>query len=476
MSNETAYDSDRAIEVQLSDKEFEDLQENNKMLPRRSKDSLFISSKPTSGESNLEKRYIDECIKPRANPNDKRKKFHTLVKLLKDKNVSKRLWGTIDRKTRITIQEVHEIELEYNVTHLEEFHLEISDVDMYSEENSVLDSLMGDLENMSIVHVEEKEGGTQLKLIITFEDGSQALMKPMRFDRHRETLPNHFYFVDYERHNSEIAAFHLDRILGFRRCPPVVGRKLNITTEIYAVAEDELIKTFFVSPAQNLCFHGHCSYYCDTGHAICGSPDTLEVSLAAFLPPDSLSGRKSWKNPWRRSYHKRRKARWETEDNYCETVREKSMYNNTKRLADLVDTTILDFLIGNMDRHHYETFKIFGNESFILHLDHGRGFGKANHDELSILAPLYQCCFIHITTFHRLLQLQLNPMKLSSLMRCSLYKDPLNPVLLDSHLEALDRRLEIVLNVLHDCIKKNSVDSVFFYDKGVDEEKNIEKL
>lgn len=29
---------------------------------------------------------------------------------------------------------------------------------------------------------------------------------------------------------------------------------------------------------------------------------------------------------------------------------------------------------GNMDRHHYETFEKFGNETFIIHLDNGRGW------------------------------------------------------------------------------------------------------
>lgn len=58
---------------------------------------------------------------------------------------------------------------------------------------------------------------------------------------------------------------------------PVTGRTLNITTEIYRVADEDLLKTFFVSPSNNLCFHGKCSYYCDTSHAICGNPDMLEV-------------------------------------------------------------------------------------------------------------------------------------------------------------------------------------------------------
>lgn len=68
-------------------------------------------------------------------------------------------------------------------------------------------------------------------------------------------------------------------------------------------------KTLFLYlPANNICFYGECSYYCSTEHALCGKPDQIEGSLAAFLPDLSLAKRKTWRNPWRRSYHKRKKA------------------------------------------------------------------------------------------------------------------------------------------------------------------------
>lgn len=69
------------------------------------------------------------------------------------------------------------------------------------------------------------------------------------------------------------------------------------------------IPTFcLLSTANNICFYGECSYYCSTEHALCGKPDQIEGSLAAFLPDLSLAKRKTWRNPWRRSYHKRKKA------------------------------------------------------------------------------------------------------------------------------------------------------------------------
>uniref|UniRef100_A0A8D9F1Y7 Extracellular serine/threonine protein CG31145 n=1 Tax=Cacopsylla melanoneura TaxID=428564 RepID=A0A8D9F1Y7_9HEMI len=352
-----------------------------------------------------------------------------------------------------TLKELLNLELPDNATILDEFHMRISKREMYKEDDPIVETILDSLASAPFTDVVQKEGGTQIKLIITYDNHLQALMKPMRFPRDQQTLPNHFYFTDYERHNSEIATFHLDRLLGFRRAMPVTGRQVNITSDIYPLVDGELLKTFFVSPGNNICFHGKCSYYCDTSHAVCGNPDMLEGSYAAFLPEKSVAERKVWRHPWRRSYHKRRKAQWEHDADYCDIVREIPPYNQGRRLLDLMDMAVLDFLIGNMDRHHYETFKAFDNETFPIHLDHGRGFGRAFHDELSILAPILQCCLIRETTLNTLLKFHNGPKKLSQAMVESMSRDPIAPILWQPHLDALDRRVKIILEAIRHCIE-----------------------
>ncbi|XP_075231882.1 extracellular serine/threonine protein CG31145 [Lycorma delicatula] len=354
----------------------------------------------------------------------------------------------------ITLMKINKVVTRGNETLLDQFHYGISRRQLYDEKDNTVDLLLQDLATREIVHVAQKDGGTQIKLVIDYNNRIQALFKPMRFPREQQTLPNHFYFTDFERHNAEIAAFHLDRLLGFRRAMPVVGRLLNMTTEIFDIADGNLLQTFFISPSNNMCFHGKCSYYCDTSHAVCGNPDTLEGSFAAFLPSKEFGHRKVWRHPWRRSYHKRRKAQWEQESDYCALVRDIPPYDSGHRLLDVMDMAVFDFLMGNMDRHHYETFRAFGNESFPLHLDHGRGFGKPFHDELSILAPIMQCCLIRQSTLETLLRFHNGPAPLSQSMKESMSKDPVAPILWEPHLVALDRRVKIILQGIRDCIQR----------------------
>nr|XP_020643266.1 extracellular serine/threonine protein kinase FAM20C-like [Pogona vitticeps] len=345
------------------------------------------------------------------------------------------------------------------------FYSGINRYELYARHDPARQALMDDLATQKIISSVQKPGGTQLKLIMSFPNHGEALFKPMKQTRDQETPADFFYFSDFERHNAEIAAFHLDRILDFRRIPPVSGRLVNITKEIRDITTDmKLFKTFYTSPAGNICFYGECSYYCSTEHALCGKPDQLEGSMAAFLPDKELAARQSWRSPWRRSYSKTKKAEWELNEDYCAKVRQTSPYNKISRLLSLIDMTVLDFLMGNMDRHHYETFKKFGNDTFFLHLDNGRGFGRHSHDEMSILTPLRQCCIIKKSTFLRLQLLATEPYHLSDVMRESLATDHLSPILSEPHLEALDRRLQKILAMVSDCMKKKEKEEVLIND------------
>ena len=92
-------------------------------------------------------------------------------------------------------------------------------------------------------------------------------------------------------------------------------------------------------------------------------------------------------------------------------------------------------------------FQTFGNQSYPLHLDHGRGFGRPNHDEVSILAPLYQCCMLRSSTLSALLRFHTGPLSLGQALRQSTRADPVYPILVEPHFRAVDRRVGIVLQV-----------------------------
>lgn len=61
-------------------------------------------------------------------------------------------------------------------------------------------------------------------------------------------------------------------------------------------------------------------------------------------------------HPYIRSYTTGR-AEWEKNPNYCDKVKKKFPLENGRHLLDFIDTAVLDFLIGNRDRHNYQTFQ-----------------------------------------------------------------------------------------------------------------------
>ncbi|XP_034049243.1 pseudokinase FAM20A [Thalassophryne amazonica] len=374
------------------------------------------------------------------------------------------------------------------------FHVGINRYALYDRNNPAIPELLQDMQTMKIISADYtqdekalkgecdcskvvKPSGHHLKLALKMKNLAKAMFKPMRQQRDEETSEDVFYFVDYQRHNAEIAAFHLDRILDFRRVPPVVGRRVNISGEVlHLTYNEDLRSVFFVSPAHNTCFFAKCLYMCKTEYAVCGSPDLLEGSLSAYLPGLSIAPRISIPNPWIRSYTFTGKEEWEVNPFYCDNIKQLYPYNSGNRLLNIIDMSIFDFLMGNMDRHHYEIFTKFGDEGFLLHLDNARGFGKYSRDEISILAPLSQCCMIKRSTLARLHLLAQPAYRLSDVMKESLDGDPLRPILTESHFMALDRRLQKVLRVVRRCMRRLGEDEVITKDfiKYIPQPKTVE--
>lgn len=81
--------------------------------------------------------------------------------------------------------------------------------------------------------------------------------------------------------------------------------------------------------------------------------------------------------PFRTYSKKTQLAIWQTDMSFCSwKVKKIKNYAHGRRLLDLVDLHIMDYLIGNQDRHHYESFDIFKNDipSYAIHLDNGRSY------------------------------------------------------------------------------------------------------
>ncbi|XP_030064354.1 pseudokinase FAM20A isoform X4 [Microcaecilia unicolor] len=322
------------------------------------------------------------------------------------------------------------------------FHQEISHSGLYPRDSLTVPKLLEDISNFNTISADYspdekallgtcdcsqivKPSGVHLKLVLRFQDFGKAMFKPMRKERRRP-----------------LKMF-----------------------SILLILKDTMPRLLpFIWIANNVCFFAKCLYMCKAEYAVCGNPHLLEGALVAFLPSLKLAPRVSVLNPWIRSYTFTGKEAWEVNPFYCNTLKQHYPYNNSNRLLNIIDMAIFDFLIGNMDRHHYEMFTKFEENGFLIHLDNARGFGKHSQDEISILAPLYQCCMIRKTTLQRLKLLALEDYRLSDVMRESLLQDLLAPILTEPHLLALDRRLQKILDTVKSCIEINGEKQVVIED------------
>lgn len=322
--------------------------------------------------------------------------------------------------------------------------------EIHAESTPELGFVLNAMVTNTIVHAGVGYKGTQLKMMIKLSGGQEVIFKPMKYAR--EFVVTGSPYAGADRHNGEIAAFHLNRLLGLCRCPITVGRVINLKSEVQPVASESLSKTFFTKE-NNTCFYGHC-YYCSPADPACAKGEVMEGAMILMLPDKYRL--KKYRSPWQRTYKDSATARWEQDFNYCEQIRKINLYKKGNRLLDLIDAAVFDYLIGNADRHHYEVFADFPDSTIIL-LDNGKSFGNPYWDELTILAPLYQCCRIRKKTYDRLWMLVGH---LGDTLKEILSFDELAPILTQPHYDSLDRRLKTVLATIEVCLEENGEERV----------------
>ncbi|XP_071948874.1 glycosaminoglycan xylosylkinase-like [Antedon mediterranea] len=146
--------------------------------------------------------------------------------------------------------------------------------DIWNLERSLLES--------NIVAVKIPTSGTQLKWECILENGNHVLVKPIR--SRRDFMTGRDWIGDIERHTSEIAAYHLDRIIGFNRAPVTIGRTINITGEFRDLVKDEAFLNTFSIQNDEYCFYGVCQGpFCKPSKLICAVNGSLEISMTTYV-------------------------------------------------------------------------------------------------------------------------------------------------------------------------------------------------
>ncbi|XP_034945348.1 glycosaminoglycan xylosylkinase [Chelonus insularis] len=324
-----------------------------------------------------------------------------------------------------------------------------------------LGTILNALRKTKIVKAANAQVGTQLKLMLTLEPNVKALFKPQWYSR--ETILHGPVYFGKDRHNAEVVAFHLSSLLGLRRVPLTVIRKLNLKG-LRDIATPDLQATMY-EVGNETCFYGIC-HYCSAADPICSKNYMLEGAVILWLP--STLKLFKHRHPWQRTYKRNKLAQWETNKNYCDKVKESKTYapHASSRLLDLIDTAIFDFLMDNGDRHHYELMQNNFHNPAALLIDNGKSLANPDIDHIDILAPLYECCMIHKTTWDRLQLLGGGALStsLGQLLAHEAKEADVLPLITEDYLSAMDRRLLTVYAVVEYCLKLKKYPSTVIFD------------
>ena len=260
-----------------------------------------------------------------------------------------------------------------------------------------------------IASVRWNGGGSSVTLRVRFDDGARAVLKP------EQTRSS-------SNHRAEIAAYHLDRLVGFGRTAVVVGRRVpralledaslddaqraRITSEV--VAHDGVVDAAMIA------WHD--------GPLV---PDALEAGAL-----DAESSRPA-----------------------------------DDRVLAYGDLFAFDYLIDNTDRWSGGNVLAKGPRGPLVFLDNASSFlpGRARRHEASD-AAIARVCRFPATTIAALRAIAARRPSLAGALGASLARDPLAPVLDDLTRAALDERVTALLAHVDRCVANHGAARVLVGD------------
>jgi hypothetical protein len=254
------------------------------------------------------------------------------------------------------------------------------------------------LASAPIVAIKRNTGGKGLTLRVRFADGQRAVWKP---DQKKGA----------GTFRSEIAAWHLDRLLGFGRTAVVVGRsigKSHVLAQLdHADTDPEAMARFEAELVEH---DGRVSGAMIAWH---------DKTLVNAEPPRN----------------------WEWPDAGV----------TESRIFEWSDMVAFDFLIDNTDRWSGGNVLSLGKDGPLVFLDNAAAFspGRAQKNEMQS-SRLESVCRYRPKTEDSLKRLA-EKHTLGTALLASLAHDPLAPVLTEQHARAIDLRLEKLVEHFAAC-------------------------
>jgi hypothetical protein len=262
-----------------------------------------------------------------------------------------------------------------------------------------------------IATVKKGVGGRSLAFRVELAGGTRAYFKPA------QSFAAHWF--------SEVAAYHVDRGLGFGRTPPVVSRRVAWSELARAAGSDPRVAEI----RRNA-----------DGTVDGAMMAWIEGELPALDPP---RGWESWlrvepleaASPFQRERDWKRGAGTRPRD---------APAPDPKRAGELSDLVLFDYLLGNIDRWGggFTNVRTLGPGGPLVHIDNANGFHRGSGRTAHLDAQLRA-----VQRFRKRTVAAIRAFDAARL-RDSLAREPLAPILDEERLKGFEtRRLRVLEHV-----------------------------